>query len=84
MTQLKSRDAVLIALVEGVSLLLIGHLWLTRNKVGVAAKCLWTLVLLVPALGPLLYGFSGLNLSRHKDPDPGDHPGSWSPPGMDG
>jgi hypothetical protein len=77
------KDAVLIALVEMVSVLLIGHLWLRRKKVGVAAKCFWTVLLLLPAVGPLLYGLAGPTLSAHNDPDPGDHTGGWSPPGME-
>jgi hypothetical protein len=80
-TQLK--DFILLGLVEAVSLGLIAHLWLGRKRLRVMTKWLWTLVLLFPGLGPVLYGFAAFTPSAHNDPDPGDHTGTWSPPGME-
>jgi hypothetical protein len=82
MPTLETTDILLIALVEVLSLALIGNLWLKRRKVGVPAKCFWTVILLVPALGPIFYGLSASTPSSHGQ-DPGDTTGGWSPPGME-
>lgn len=78
----QTSEIILIALLELVGLLLISHLWLRRKKVALLAKCFWTIVLLVPALGPIFYGFSGITQNPHGD-DPPDTTGSWAPPGVD-
>ena len=78
----QTSEIIVIALLELVSLVVIGHLWLKRKKVGRIAKCLWTIVLAVPALGPSFYGFSAITQDPQGD-DPPDSTGSWAPPGLD-
>jgi hypothetical protein len=82
MRTLQTSEIILIASLESVSLLAIGHLWLKRKKVALLAKCFWTIVLVVPALGLILYGFSVITQDPHGD-DPPDTTGNWAPPGVD-
>jgi len=82
MRTLHANEILLIILLELVSFSAIGNLWLRRKKVARLAKCLWTVVLIVPALGLLLYGFSAITQDPHGD-DPPDNTGSWAPPEVD-
>jgi hypothetical protein len=78
----RTGELLLFACLELLSLVLIGHLWLKRKKIGFVAKCVWTIVLLAPALGPVFYGFSAITQDTHGD-DPPDTTGGWGPPGVD-
>jgi hypothetical protein len=47
---------VVLGILELLSLVAIGHLWTRRGKDPVGRRILWSLIILVPGLGPLLYG----------------------------
>jgi hypothetical protein len=79
---MQTPQIIVIVLLESVSLLAIGHLWLRRKKVALLSKCFWTIVIVVPALGPIFYGFSAITQNEHGD-DPPDTTGGWAPPEVD-
>ena len=56
---------VVASCAELIGLALVIHLW--RQRASVVLKLLWTLVLLIPLLGPLLYG----GLFEVPSPQPG-------------
>ena len=60
--------AVTLVVLEVVSVLAVAHLW-SRRQIGLLAKALWTVFLLIPVLGPLFYGFVTLSPEAH-----GEHP----------
>jgi hypothetical protein len=68
---------ILLSSLEIVALIVIVRLWMHRH-LGVLPRLLWSVVLLVPLFGLLLYGF------LHTDPDahPDGAPDSW--PGYGG
>jgi hypothetical protein len=49
-------DYLLCAIVVAVSLACLGHLWLRNAHQSSARKVLWSLLALLPLVGPLLYG----------------------------
>jgi hypothetical protein len=75
----KSQIAVFIIL-ECISLLLIVHLWLRKSKVPDCQRCLWSILLLVPLFGWLLYGFIASAPESHPD-EMREHWRSNAPPG---
>ena len=79
MTMSKARIIILFVL-ECISLVLIVHLWRRKPRPAVWYRCLWSLVLLVPLLGWILYGFVAINPETHSDELP-EHWGSNAPPG---
>lgn len=72
---------ILLGGLELVSVLLVARLWM-RRKHGIATRVLWSLIILLPALGPLLYVFLSTDVDAH-DYDPPDSTGDWEP-GKDG
>src|SRR5438552_2816032 len=71
--------------VEGMGVVFIVRLWRSRSSHSVAAKLGWSLVLLVPLFGVMLYGlcFLGPTEEMLRDPYLGTRPGSHPnlPPG---
>ena len=56
----------LVAL-ECISLFFVVRLWRGKRKMGVWTRCFWSLVLLVPLFGRLLYGFVVTDPKEHSD-----------------
>ena len=46
---------VVISVLEAVALLLAARLWLSKPRVSVRTRCLWSVVLLIPLVGIALY-----------------------------
>ena len=67
----------LIALVvlECISLVFIVRLWRRKRKMPGWQRCLWSVVLLVPLVGWVLYGFNAIGPEAHSD----DLPERWGP-----
>ena len=61
-----TSQIVLLSISEVVALFFIARLWLKRGRLGAVARVFWSIILLVPVLGVILYGFC-LN-------DPDAHP----------
>ena len=60
---------IVLALFECLSVYMVARLWRKSGKKRgptLLSRCLWTVILLVPLFGPLLYGFIKI--------DPGEHP----------
>lgn len=70
----------LLAVFEGVGAILIFRLWRAKARKSLVFKIVWTLFLLIPLLGPLMYGFIVINPSSHGD-DPSDSTGGIDPGG---
>ena len=68
---MSALDITMLAVFETVGLILIARLW-RRPSGGWFRKIFWTVILLVPLVGPLLYCFITLNPSEHGD-DVGGH-----------
>jgi hypothetical protein len=63
---------ILIGGLESIGLLMVVRLWLKKPKVRLSRKLFVSLVLLVPALGPLIYTFVSVDPAEHGE-DVGDH-----------
>ena len=68
-----------LALLECISLFLIVRLWRGSRKMSVFSRCLWSVVLLIPLLGWLFYGFVTINPDKHSDELPERFGGSAPP-----
>ena len=62
----------LLAVVEAVGVFLVLRLWLKKAKASLARRIFWSALLLIPLLGPLLYGWVSLDPSAHGE-DVGSH-----------
>ena len=71
---------ITVALLECISLVLIIRLWRRKRKISPWQRCAWSIVLLVPILGWLLYAFLAINPEAHSDSLP-ERWGSQAPPG---
>ena len=60
---------ILIAILEAVGVILIVRLWV-RRRMPVLRRIVWSVILLLPLLGPLFFGFTQLNPSEHGDEPP--------------
>ncbi len=61
---------VVFGCAEAVAFIFVWRLWLKRRKTSLASRVFWSVVLLVPVLGILLYGFCLSNPDEHPyDPD---------------
>jgi len=71
---------ITVALLECISLVLIIRLWRRRRKISPWQRCAWSIVLLIPIFGWLLYAFLAINPEAHSDSLP-ERWGSQAPPG---
>ena len=62
----------LLAAFEAVGLFMIYRLWFGKPKASLVRRIVWSIFLLIPLLGPLLYGFISIDPSEHGE-DVGDH-----------
>jgi hypothetical protein len=62
----------LLALLEAVGVFMITRLWHRAPKASLLQRIVWSVLLLIPLLGPILYGFISLDPSVHSE-DVGDH-----------
>lgn len=56
----------LLGLLEVVALFVVLHLW-TKRRMRIVPRLFWSIVLLVPALGLLMYGFIQINPDRNPE-----------------
>jgi len=75
----KFQVIILVAL-ECISLALIVHLWRRKRKMPAWQRCASSVVLLVPLLGWLFYGFNAINPEAHSE-ELAERSGSNAPPG---
>ena len=64
-----TEQTILVGLLEAVALLVIVRLWRTEKRMSWFARLMWTIVLLVPLMGVLLYAF----LRNNPDENPDDN-----------
>jgi hypothetical protein len=65
-----------LAILEAIGLIMIWRMWSKRQR-SVFARCFWTVLLLVPLLGPLFYSFAGCSPEAHDESlNEYPHPGS--------
>ena len=69
--RMKPPEIILLALIELLGLFMIARLWL-KSKTPLVKRILWSVILLIPLIGPMMYGFVSLDPSAHGE-DPGDH-----------
>jgi hypothetical protein len=69
---MSTSQIILLALLETVGIILAVRLWLKRPKLSVARRIGFSLLVLIPVLGPLTYGFVALDPSAHGE-DVGDY-----------
>ena len=69
---MKSPEIILLALIELLGLFMIARLWLKKSKATLVHRIVWSFILLIPLIGPIMYGFVSLDPSAHGE-DPGDH-----------
>ena len=62
----------LLVLLEAVGVILITRLWLKATKASLVRRIVWSVLLLIPLLGPLMYEFISVDPSAHGE-DVGDH-----------
>jgi hypothetical protein len=65
-----AAQITVLGILEAVGLFLILRLW-CKIRLPVARKIVWSLLLLIPVLGPLMYGFVSLDPEPHGE-DVGD------------
>jgi len=58
---------ITVALLECISLVLIIRLWARKRKISPWQRWAWSIVLLVPIFGWLLYAFLAINPEAHSD-----------------
>jgi hypothetical protein len=58
-------DIAILAVLESIGVVMIWRLWLRGRKTPLLARCLWTILLLIPLLGPLFYGFTRIAPKEH-------------------
>jgi len=76
-----TAEIVMVGLCEIVALAAIIHLWFRKHDMLLITRLFWTIVLLVPLLGLLFYGFMRRDPPAHSDNvpdssggiDPGAH-----------
>jgi hypothetical protein len=61
-----------LAVLEAVGLFMIGRLWFGKQKSSLVRRIIWSVLLLIPLFGPLMYGFISIDPSEHGE-DVGDH-----------
>ena len=71
---------IVFVVLECISLVFIVRLWRRKRKMPGWRRCLWSIVLLVPLVGWLLYGFNAIDPEAHSDDLP-ERWGSDAPPG---
>ncbi len=60
-----TTETTVLTILEIISLVMIWRLWRRGRKRPFLFRCLWTLVLLVPVVGPLFYGFTAVAPEDH-------------------
>ena len=65
---------------ECISLVLVIRLWRRKRAIPLWRRCAWSLVLLVPLFGWLLFAFLAVNPATHSD-SLSERWGSEAPPG---
>lgn len=58
---------IMAVVLELCGFVAIGHLWTRKSKKSFVGRCLWSVLLLVPILGPLLYGY--LQIEPDENPE---------------
>jgi hypothetical protein len=69
---MKAGQITFLALLEAVGILMAIRLWFKPAKTSAVRRIVWSVLLLVPVLGPIMYGFISLDPSEHGE-DIGDH-----------
>lgn len=62
---MSTAQIVILGGLEAVSLFMIVRVWRRKGNASVAGRCLWSLVLVIPLLGPLCYGFIATSPEEH-------------------
>src|SRR5262245_16790058 len=65
-THMKKSDLILLAALECFSVFFIFRLW-RKGGVSVWRRCVWSVILLVPVLGWIFYGFLANHPDNHSD-----------------
>ena len=68
---MKAAQITLLLILEAVGLFMIFRLWSKGSKKFLGRRIVWSVLLLVPLVGPLMYGFVLLDPSEHGE-DVGD------------
>lgn len=63
---------IVIILLEILGLIMVIRLWFKGGKLSLFRKIFWSVFLMVPLLGPVMYIFTSLDPSDHGE-DVGDH-----------
>jgi len=63
-------EIIVLVVLESVGLLFIARLWLRKSRTPLWRRCLWSVVLLIPLLGVLYYGFTRPDPEAHADDVP--------------
>jgi hypothetical protein len=69
---LDTPTIIALSICEFVALLTIVNLWFRKRRMRVITRLLWSVVLLVPLFGVLLYGLTRSDPEAHGE-DVGDH-----------
>jgi hypothetical protein len=68
---MKAAQITVLVILEAVGLLMIFRLWSRGSKGSLGRRIVWSVLLLVPLVGPLMFGFVSLDPSEHGE-DVGD------------
>jgi hypothetical protein len=68
---MKAAQVTSLVVLEAVGLFMIFRLWSRGSKSSLSRRIVWSTLLLIPLIGPLLYGFVSLDPSEHGE-DVGD------------
>ena len=79
-SNMSQLQLVTAAVLECIGLVLIIRLWRRKRPIPLWQRCAWSLVLLAPVLGWLIYGFLASNPETHPESLP-ERWGSEAPPG---
>jgi hypothetical protein len=67
-----TAQIIILAAFETIGIFMVVRLWLKKTRKSIVHKMVWSVLLLIPLLGPLMYGFVSVDPSAHGE-DVGDH-----------
>jgi len=54
---MSTPQIIVLSVLESISLFVIFRLWTRKRKPSLLSRCFWSIVLLIPLLGLVFYGF---------------------------